>query len=40
MGLFDKFKKKNDEPKDVQPMYLYSEKELEEVDSYITVLMR
>lgn len=36
MGLFDKFKKKNDEPKDVQPMYLYSEKELEEVDSYIT----
>ena len=39
MGLFDKFKKKKDEPKaepkDFLPVYLYDEKEMEEVDAYI-----
>ncbi|MBQ1739917.1 MAG: suppressor of fused domain protein, partial [Clostridiales bacterium] len=34
MGLFDKFKKK-EEPENIGPMFLYSEKELEEVDAYI-----
>ena len=34
MGLFDKFKKK-EKPENIGPMFLYSEKELEEVDAYI-----
>lgn len=34
MGLFDKFKKK-EEPKNFVPMYLYEEKDMEEVDTYI-----
>lgn len=34
MGLFDKLDKK-EKPENIGPMFLYSEKELEEVDSYI-----
>lgn len=35
MGLFDKFKKKDD-AKGFMPMYLYDDKDLEEVDAYIS----
>lgn len=34
MGLFDKFKKK-EEPKNLMPMYLYDDKDMDEVDAYI-----
>ena len=35
MGLFDKFKKK-DKNENFMPMYLYDEKDLDEVEAYIT----
>ncbi len=35
MGLFDKFKKK-EEPESLMPMYLYDEKDLDEIDAYIS----
>ena len=36
MGLFDKFKKKEDVAKNLMPAYLYNEKDLNEVEAHIS----